>query len=105
MLRPAKVARRVADAKDAVSGRPRVRGTPSSMAILPFAKHPVRVKKLWKDRETLKKEEIRLHTLTRGPCYDVSEEHAQVRVDIGHHRMHHRLLVVYTVVRTMEPKT
>ena len=71
-MRPAKVARLVADAKIAVSGRPRVRGTPSSMAILPFAKHPVRVKKLWKDRETLKKEEIRLHTLTRGPRYDVS---------------------------------
>ena len=71
-MRPAKVARLVADAKIAVSGRPRVRGTPSSMAILPFAKHPVRVKKLWKDRETLKKEEIRLHTLTRGPRYDVT---------------------------------
>ena len=73
-MRPVKVARLVADAKIAVSGRPRVRGTPSSMAILPFAKHPVRVKKLWKDRETLKKEEIRLHTRTRGPRYDVTQQ-------------------------------
>ena len=70
--------------KIAVSGRPRVRGTPSSMAILPFAKHPVRVKKLWKDRETLKKEEIRLHTLTRGPRYDVSTGSASARGGAGH---------------------
>ena len=96
-MRPAKVARLVADAKIAVGGRPRVRGTPSSMAILPFAKHPVRVKKLWKDRETLKKEEIRLHTLTRGPRYDVAEDRAP-STEVGERRAHHVLSRITFVI-------
>ena len=73
VLQLAKAVRRVADARAAVSGRPTGRGTPSSVAILSFAKQAFPVKNFWKDRETLKIEEIRLRSLTRGPRYDVVE--------------------------------
>ena len=71
VLQPAEVVHRVADRRGAVSGRPTGRGTPSSKAILSFAKQAFPVKNFWKDRETLKIEEIRLRSLTRGPRYDV----------------------------------
>ena len=54
VLRPAMVARLVADAMDAGNGRPSGRGTPSSMAILSFAKQAFR-EIFWKEGEkTLK---------------------------------------------------
>ena len=54
VLRPSMVARRVADAMDAGNGRPSGRGTPSSMAILLFAKQAFRVKMLPKSEKTSK---------------------------------------------------
>ena len=54
VLQPAEVVHRVADRRGAVSGRPTGRGTPSSKAILSFAKQAFPVKNFWKDRETLK---------------------------------------------------
>ena len=75
VLQPAEVVQRVADPRGAVTGRPTGRGTPSSVAIISFAKQAFPVKNFWKDRETLKIKEIRLRSLTRGPRYDVDTTH------------------------------